>query len=86
LVDKGKWKRRLVKIPQERVVKKVLRRRRPPLNVTEEDNGRHGRCKHRNLIQFNYHFFTVFSLFTIVRFANEPCEGTSGDNGTCYTK
>ena len=28
----------------------------------------------------------VFSIFTIVRFQNEPCLTSSMNNGTCYTK
>ena len=30
--------------------------------------------------------FLVFSLFTIVRFQNDICSTSSGNNGTCYTK
>ncbi len=33
----------------------------------------------------NYFFVTVLSIFTIVRFANDACPTTSGNNGTCYT-
>ena len=29
---------------------------------------------------------TVFSIFTIVRFQNEPCQTSAMTNGTCYTK
>ena len=29
---------------------------------------------------------SVFSLFTVVRFANEPCPTGTGGNGTCYTR
>ena len=32
-----------------------------------------------------FYFVQVFSLFTIVRFANLACTGNNGYNGTCYT-
>ena len=33
-----------------------------------------------------FKYFLVFSLFTVVRFKNDPCVSGSLGNGTCYTK
>lgn len=30
-------------------------------------------------------FFSVLSLFTVVKFQNQGCAASSGDNGTCLT-
>ena len=46
-----------------------------------------------NISTINHNYFSVFSLFTVVNFKNEPCQSTdslsSGStpyrNGTCFT-
>ena len=38
------------------------------------------------LIAVKHCLVTVFSIFTIVRFQNEPCVTSAFNNGTCYTK
>jgi len=38
-----------------------------------------------SVLTYNFKKFSV-SLFQIIQFANGPCIGTGGKNGTCYTK
>ncbi len=79
--------------------RKVLKRRRTSVvkndnrqteSVEENSNRRNARCKSCGpffLILFSSTFLilSVLSLFTIVRFENDACPTTSGNNGTCYT-
>lgn len=39
----------------------------------------------RLLYTFNHLIFTVFSLFTLVKFENNICGGLNGENGTCIS-
>ena len=58
----------------------MKKRRRFPL-----DGGGDADVENKTMITNGSRHGRFFSLFTVVKFDNDACATSNGDNGTCYT-